>query len=338
MTGARLLVPAATALAFLAVSALFFVAIGQPPLRTLASLVDFAAGDSFSREESLLKAAPILLCAIAAAIPGRLGLISVGAEGQLHIGAILGTFVVLGLPGAPAIILVPTMLAAAMLGGAVWGGVPGWLRGRLAINETILTLVMNYIAVLFVNALVFGPWRDPGNLGWPATARFPDAAALPVLPGTRLHLGLWLGVVLALVCARAFHAGTRAERIRVLALNRKVGETFGLNFAAHAVVLMALGGAAAGLAGLAEVAAIQGRLQPGLSLGYGLTGFLVAWLCRHRFLPILVGSVLIGALLAAGDSLQLFARVPAASVTVLQGLLFVTVLAVPGLIRRRAAP
>ncbi|WP_160381394.1 ABC transporter permease [Pseudooceanicola pacificus] len=326
-----------TALVFFAVAAAFFAAIGQSPLKVMTDLVLFAAGDGFSREETLLKAAPILLCALAAAIPGRLGLISVGAEGQLHLGAIFGTAMVLSMPGAPAMILLPATLMAAACGGAFWGAIPGWLRGRLAVNETITTLVMNYIGVLMVNALVFGPWRDPVNLGWPATARFPDAVDLPVLPGTRLHLGLMLGALLALACALAFSRGIRAERVRILAMNRKVGETFGLSFPRHAVVLMALGGAVAGLAGIGEAIAIQGRLQPGLSLGYGLTGFLVAWLCGHRFLPILLVSILIGGLLAAGDALQLYAKVPASSAVILQGLLFVTVLAVPGLLQRRTA-
>ncbi|WP_121066161.1 ABC transporter permease [Chachezhania antarctica] len=327
----------ATAAVFLLAAATFFIAIGQAPLRAMIDLVLFATGDAFSRVESLLKAAPILLCAIAAAIPGRLGLISVGAEGQLHLGAIFGTALVLAMPQAPAIILLPATLLAAAVGGALWGGVPGWLRGRLSVNETITTLVMNYLGILMVNGLVFGPWRDPANLGWPATASFPDAARLPVLPGTGLHLGLFLGVLLALGCAFAFSRGIRAERVRVLAMNRKVGETYGLNFPRFAVILMATGGAAAGLAGICEAIAVQGRLQPGLSLGYGLTGFLVAWLCGHRFLLILPVSILVGGLLAAGDSLQLFHKIPASSATILQGLLFVTVLAVPGVLNRRAS-
>ncbi|WP_353475030.1 hypothetical protein PVT71_15825 [Salipiger sp. H15] len=326
-----------TCLVFLLAAATFFTAIGQPPLRVMTDLVLFATGDGFSREESLLKASPILLCALAAAIPGRLGLISVGAEGQLHLGAISGTALVLAMPDAPAVLLLPATLLAAALGGAAWGAFPGWLRGRLAVNETITTQVMNYIRVLMVNALVFGPWRDPGNLGWPATARFPEAVRLPVLPGTRLHLGLLLGVALALACALAFSRGIRAERVRVLAMNRKVGETFSLSVPRHAAMLMALGGAAVGLGGISEAIAIQGRLQPGLSLGYGLTGFLVAWLCGHRFLPILLVSILVGGLLAAGDSLQLYAKIPASSALILQGLLFVTVLAIPGLMQRRAS-
>lgn len=323
-----------TLASFILATLVFFAVIGLPPLGTLADLWRFAAGDAFSRSETLVKTAPILLCALAAAIPGRLGLISVGAEGQLHAGAIAGTTVVLAVPDWPMALLMPAMLTAGIVGGAAWGGIAGLLRAWLEVNETITTLVLNYIAILLVNALVFGVWRDPANNGWPATASFPDAASLPVWPGSRVHLGLALGAVTAVGAALLFWRGLFSERVRLLRENRKLGETFGLDFRRYAVFVMLAGGGAAGLAGIAEVSAIQGRLQPGLSVGYGLTGFLVAWLCGHRFLAILPVSVLIGGLIAAGDSLQLFAKVPAASATILQALLFVTVLAVPGLMRR----
>jgi len=326
-----------TLAAFLAATSVFFLVIGQPPGKTLLDLWDFAAGDAFSRSETLVKTAPILLCALAAAIPGRLGLISVGAEGQLNAGAVAGTAVVLAAPGWPAPLLMPAMLAAGIVGGALWGGLPGFLRARLEVNETITTLVLNYVAVLLVNGLVFGPWRDPANLGWPATAGFPDAARLPEWPGTRVHLGLAFGIALALAAAWVFGRGLFAARVRLLSENRKLGETYGLDYRRYVLLLMAAGGGVAGLAGIAEASAIQGRLQPGLSVGYGLTGFLVAWLCGHRFLPILPVSLVIGGLIAASDSLQLFAKVPAASATIVQGLLFVTVLAVPGLLNRGRA-
>lgn len=330
----RLTGPALTLAVFLLAAFAFFTIIGQPPLTTLLDLWQFAMGDAFSRGETLIKTAPILLCALATAIPGRLGLISVGAEGQLHAGAIAGTAVVLMLPDWPAAALLPAMLTAAMLSGAAWGGIAGLLRASLDVNETITTLVLNYIAVLLVSALVYGIWRDPGNLGWPATAQFPAAARLPVWPDTRVHLGLALGVIVAIMAAVFFWRGLVADRVRLLHENRKLAETFGLDFRRYVIALMLAGGAAAGLAGIAETSAVQGRLQPGISVGYGLTGFMVAWLCGHRFLAIIPVSVLIGGLIAASDSLQLFARVPAASATVLQGLLFVTVLAVPGLLSR----
>ncbi|CAN0549018.1 unnamed protein product [Laminaria digitata] len=195
-------------------------------------------------------------------------------------------------------------------------------------------MLLNYVSVLLVSALVFGVWRDPASQGWPATMAFPDNAVLPAVPGLRIHLGLALGVVLAIALHFFLSRGRAAQRIRILAGNRKVGETFGLNFGFWVMALMGVGGAVAGIAGIAEVSAIQGRLQPTISLGYGLTGFLVAWLSRHQPLIILPVSLLVGGLVASSDALQLFAKVPAASAVIMQGLLFASALAIPGLLAK----
>lgn len=324
----------ATVFAFLVLTLVFFALLGKPPLDMVSQLVVYAIGDTYSISQSFAKTTPILLCALAAAVPGRLGLISVGAEGQLYAGAITGTAAVLLAPSLPGLLLVPFMLVCAALGGAAYGFVPGLLRARLQINETITTLVLNYVSVLFVNALVYGPWKDPDSQGWPATIFFPQGAILPSLPGTRIHLGLLLAVIIAVGLHVFFTWGPSSQKIRILAGNRKVGEMFGLNFGFWVVVMMALGGAIAGIAGISEVSAIQGRLQPNVSLGYGLTGFLVAWLSRHQPLVIVPVAFLVGGLVAASDALQLFAKVPAASAVILQGLLFATVLAVPGLLKQ----
>jgi general nucleoside transport system permease protein len=318
---------------FLLTAAGFFVVIGKPPLATLADMVMFAVGDTYSLSETLVKMTPILLCALATLLPARLGLVSVGAEGQLFMGAISGTAVMLAWRDAPLAALVPAMLAGGMAGGAIWGLVPGFLRGRLDINETITTLLLNYIAALLVNALVYGPWKDPGNLGWPATIAFP-AASLGALFGTRVHAGLVFAIAIAVLLGAILARSRWGLELAVLRGNAKVGRMVGLSFPRQAMITMALGGAFAGLAGICETAAIQGRLQPGISVGYGLTGFLVAWLSGHNPVIAIPVSFLVGGLIAAGDSLQLFAKVPAASATILQGLLFATALAVGGIAAR----
>lgn len=332
---ASVTVTLATVGAFLLLTAGFFVVLARPPLEMMTSLIVFAVGDSYSIGQTLAKTTPILLCALAAAVPGRLGLISVGAEGQLHAGAIAGTAMVLAMPDLPGPLLIPLMLLGAAVGGGLYGLIPGVLRARLDVNETITTMLLNYVSVLLVSALVFGVWRDPASQGWPATMAFPDNAVLPAVPGLRIHLGLAVGVVLAIALHFFLSRGRAAQRIRILAGNRKVGETFGLNFGFWVMALMGVGGAVAGIAGIAEVSAIQGRLQPTISLGYGLTGFLVAWLSRHQPLIILPVSLLVGGLVASSDALQLFAKVPAASAVIMQGLLFASALAIPGLLAKR---
>jgi ABC-type uncharacterized transport system permease subunit len=324
----------AAALGFVLVAVAFFLAIGQPPVRMLGTMALYAFGDPYSFSETLVKATPILLCALAVIVPARLGLISVGADGQLYFGALVGTAVMLAGASAPGWWLLPAVLLAAMAGGVAWGGVAGLLKAYIGVNETISTLLLNYIGLLLVNHFVYGSWRDPANLGWPSTIPFPPEATVPPLFGTRVHAGLLIALA-AVVLGHVWLVRSRfGVALRVLRENRKVGDMVGLNYARNAIVTMAVGGAIAGLAGICEASAIQGRLQPGLSLGYGLTGFLVAWLSGHSFLWAAPIAVLVGGLIAAGDALQLFAKVPAASATILQGLLFATALAVAATARR----
>jgi ABC-type uncharacterized transport system permease subunit len=325
----------AGAVLFLALASIFLVAIGRPPLTTLLTMVNYAFGDNYSASESLVKATPILLCAFAVILPARLGLISVGGEGQLYLGALTGTAIVVNYPAAPIFALLPAMLALGIAGGAIWGGLAGVLRARFNVNETISTLLLNYIAVLLVNYFVYGPWKDPASLGWPATIQFPPAATMPSLFGTRIHLGLIVALIAALVLHVAVTHTRWGLELKILAGNRKVGAMIGLWFATNTLIVMALGGALAGFAGICETSAIQGRLQAGLSVGYGLTGFLVAWLSGQHFLRAVPIAILIGGMIAAGDALQLYSKIPSASAIVLQGLLFAAALAASGLASRR---
>ena len=322
--------------AFLVAAMIFLFAIGRPPLTTLGQMALYAFGDGYSLSESFVKATPILLCALAVILPARLGLITVGGEGQLYFGALTGTAVVVAFPLGPMWLLLPAMLAAGAIGGAMWSGAAGWLRARCNVNETISTLLMNYIAVLLVNYVIYGAWKDPKSLGWPASIPFPPAATVPSLFGTRVHIGLIVGVIAAIL----LHIGVTYTKwgigLRVLSGNRKVGTMAGLSFVRQTLLVMAIGGALAGFAGICETSAIQGRLQSGLSVGYGLTGFLVAWLSGQHFLRAVPIAILIGGLIAAGDALQLYSKIPSASATILQGLLFVAALGASGLAGRRS--
>jgi simple sugar transport system permease protein len=274
------------------------------------------------------------LCALAIIIPARLGLVSVGADGQLYFGALIGTAMMLAAAHNPAWWLLPATLLAAVMGGAAWGAAAGALKTRFGVHETISTLLLNFIALLLVNHFVYGSWRDPANLGWPSTIAFPNEAKVASLFGTRVHAGLLLAIAGAALGHLWLVRSRKGIEFDVLRENRKVGETVGLSYSRNVLLAMAIGGGIAGFAGICEASAIQGRLQPGLSAGYGLTGFLVAWLSGHSFLWAVPISILIGGLVTAGDALQLFAKVPASSAIILQGLLFVTALALAAVARR----
>lgn len=331
----RIAAAAGGVVAFLIAANIFFLAIGKPPFATLGHMVLYAFGDSYSFSESLVKATPILLCALATILPAKLGLITVGGEGQLYFGALTGTAVVVSFPAGPFWLLLPAMLLAGIAGGSLWSALAGALRARCNVNETISTLLLNYVAVLLVNFVIYGAWKDPASLGWPATIQFPKEAIVPALSGTRVHAGLLAAIAAAVILHVAVTYTRWGITLRILAGNRKVGAMAGLNFSRQVLFVMALGGALAGFAGICETSAIQGRLQSGISVGYGLTGFLVAWLSGQNFLRAIPIAILVGGLIAAGDALQLYARIPSDSATILQGLLFVAALAATGLLGRR---
>ncbi len=189
---------------------------------------------------------------------------------------------------------------------------------------------MNYIAVLLVSYVIYGAWKDPASLGWPATIPFPKAATVPSVFGTRAHAGLAVGIIAAIILHIAVTYTRWGIALRVLAGNRKVAAMAGFGFVRQTLLVMAIGGALAGFAGICETSAIQGRLQAGISVGYGLTGFLVAWLSGQHFLRAIPIAILIGGLISAGDALQLYSKIPSASATILQGLLFVAALGASG--------
>lgn len=303
----------------------FFLLVGLHPGLMFYEIVNAAAGSGYAIGESLLRATPILLCALATVVPARLGLISVGAEGQLYLGAICGTGVMLIWTG-PQGLLLPAVLLGGMVGGALWALIPAILRSAAAVNETIATLMLNYVAALTVTWLVYGPWKNPKSQGWPATIEFPDSARLPNLFESRAHAGLLLALLLAALLYVVLNRTRWGLGLDVLRSNPRLEHVTGLRITRQVLLTMAIGGALAGLAGIAEASVVQGRLQSDLSQGAGFSGFLVAWLAGNRIIRVVWVSVLVGGLLASGDGLQMSAQVPSSVTLVMQGLLFVAVL------------
>jgi ABC-type uncharacterized transport system permease subunit len=307
--------------AFVAV-AVFLLILGRDPFQTYIGIFSGAFGNRFAITETLVAATPVMLCALGVAVAAWVGLLSVGAEGQLYLGAVGATYVALSLPHAPTWQVLPLMFLASCMCGALWSGIPGLLRAKFSVNETIISLLLNYVAILLVEYLVHGPWQDPTSYSWPQTAAFSSSAALPRWSGTRLHLGLCFGLALAILFS-AINSRTRTGfMMRVIGANPKAASYAHYRVSRYLLLAMLVSGAVAALAGFAQVSAIEGRLRTGLSPGYGYTGFLVAWLARHNPLAIILVSVLMGGLLSGGDSLQLTQKLPSATVNILQGFIF----------------
>jgi simple sugar transport system permease protein len=304
------------------VVAVFLWLVDRDPIQTYAGIFSGAFGNWFAITETLVAATPIMLCALGVAIAAWVGLMSVGAEGQLYLGAVGATYVALALPDAPPWQVLPLMFVASCLCGALWSGVPGLLRAKFGVNETIVTLLLNYVAILLVEYLVHGPWQDPESFSWPQTPAFSAAAELPRWSGTRLHLGICFGLVLAIFFWWTLPRTRMGFIVRVIGGNPKAASYAHYPVARYLFVAMLVSGAIAALAGLGQVSAIEGRLRMGISPGYGYTGFLVSWLARHKPLAIVVIAVLMGGLLSGGDSLQLDEKLPFATINILQGCIF----------------
>ena len=322
---------------FLTMGSLLFLLLGKSPLTVFQAMWEGAFGTGYALSETLVKSTSVLLCALATVLPARLGLISVGAEGQMFLGGLTGTAFVLAFGASAGPFTLPALLLAGAAGGAAWGALAGVLRARLRVNETISTLLLNYISPLLIDYLIHGPWKDPASLGWPATVAFPEPARLPTLFETRVHLGLPLGLGLVLLVHLLLTRTRWGYFLDLLTGSPALAARAGLRFAPAAVLVMALGGTCAGLAGIAEASAIEGRLQAGLGAGAGYGGFVVAWLARGHVLRVLPLSLLVGGLIAGGDNLQLMADLPSATTFVLQGLLFAAAL-IAGALYRPAAP
>jgi len=322
-------------LAFL-VGAAFLTMAGLNPLRAYAAILEGPFGSWWGISETVVKATPLILTSLAVLLPARMQLWNIGAEGQLHLGAIGATWVALSFPFREQPFgMIPVMIVIGFIAGALWAGIPGVLRAYLNVNEVITTLMLNYVALLWVDYLIYGPWKDPTSLGFPLTPTFPGSARFPAIPGTRIHLGLLLGLSAVLAVSLILERTRWGFEIRVIGDNPSAARYAGMNLARNILLTMIVAGGLAGLAGVGEVAAIQGRLQRGISPGYGYTAILVAWLARLNPWAAVLVSFLLGGLLLGGDSLQIALGVPVSVVYLLQGLIFFFVLGGDALMRLR---
>jgi simple sugar transport system permease protein len=317
---------------------LFLLVQGQPALDAIGLIFQGAFGSSFAWQSTLLRASPLMLTALCVALPAQVGLIVIGGEGALALGGLGAAIVPQLVPhGTPWLIATPLMALAGMLAGGVWIGAVGALRQWRGVNETISSLLMSYIAIALFKHLVEGPLRDPASLNKPSTLPVPDAMMIGSLPGLDTHWGLFWGVVACLAAWVFVKFSTRGFAMRVVGGSNRAARLVGLPVNRLALGACILGGAAAGLGGMFEVAAVQGSANASLLAGYGYAGILVAFAARQNPLAIIACALMIGGIEASGSLLQRRLDLPDATTLVLQGLLFANLLAWEALGGRMAA-
>ncbi len=308
-------------------SGIFLAAMGVSPLEAYREMYISAFGDSYGLSESMVKAIPLTMTAIAVMLSFKMLIWNIGAEGQIFMGAIAAAAAVRYFPMENHWAMMAVMAAIAIFAGGIWAATAGYLRARWNVNEIITTLMMNYIAIHLMDYFVYGPWRDPSSLGFPMTAPFPESARLVELGWGRVHSGLYLALGLVLVTWWVFKRTRWGYEIRVIGENPKAATFAGMDYVKNVVIVMFISGALAGLAGMSEVAGLQGRLQHGFTGGFGYTAIIVAWLARLNPLAIAVVSFLMGGLLVGGESLQIVMGLPIASTLVVQGCILFFILA-----------
>jgi len=322
----HLIIPAAILVAAI-LGAFLFLWVGVNPVRAYLEIFKGAFGSPYNFSEVLVRATPLILCGLSVMIAGKMLIWNIGAEGQLVMGGVAGAGVALFLsPHMPSPMVIPAMILAGFLGGSIWGLIPGFLKARFQVNEIITSLMLNYVAIFWLEHLYFGPWRDPAGRGFPGTAVFPDPSWFPRFFGTRVHLGLIIGLAAALLIWLVLDYTRWGYEIRVAGTNIKAAQYARMNTTRNILWIMLISGGLAGLAGICETAGIHYRLQKGLAVGNGYVGIIIAWLGRLRPGSIVLISILLGGLMVGGDQVQISIHVPSAISLALEGAILFCVL------------
>jgi general nucleoside transport system permease protein len=319
-------IPLAALLAGFALFSLFLLALGKSPIEFYALVWKAGFSSAFSWQNTLSRVAPLVLAALCVALPARLGLVVIGGEGAIVLGGLAAAAVAPHVTALPAFLAMPLMALAAMALGGIWIGTVGALRIKRGVNETIASLLMAYIAIALFNHLVEGLLRDPASLNKPSTLPVEAALRVGTMPLISAHWGVLAGVIACVLCWLLIERTTLGFAARIAGDNLRAAQVQGLPVGPLVIGFTALGGAAAGLAGYYEVAAVQGSANASLIAGYGYTGILVAFLARHNPLAILPVAVLLGGFEASSGLIQRRMALPDATILVFEGMVFIIIL------------
>jgi simple sugar transport system permease protein len=324
----------------LTLSGLIIALVGGDPIRSYLHILGAAFGSVGVISDTLVKATPLILTGLACSLAFRMRLWNIGAEGQFLLGAWGASAVVLApiLPaGTPAIVVIPAMMLAGALAGGFWGFIPGILRARLGVSEIITTLMLNYVALSWVQFWVFGPWSEGG---FQQTDPFPREAWLPrltdfsdrfpALAGLTVHLGLIFGIVAAAIMWVALERTRWGYEIRLIGDSPSAARFAGIDIGRMIVIVFVISGALAGLGGMSEVSGVVHRLQDHISPGYGFTAIIIAYLARFGPFRVIVASILFGALILAGREIQ-----PSGVPAMIQGVILFSLIGADVLVRYR---
>ncbi|MFC5528762.1 ABC transporter permease [Cohnella yongneupensis] len=300
-----------------------FIALnGKSPMLVYGKMFDGAFGSTYGFGETLVKAVPLLLCGLGVSIAYRISVWNIGAEGQLIVGAIAATAVTIYWPDLPRLVALPLMVVLGFAAGAIWGLFTAIPRTYFQVNELITSLMLNYVALLLLDYLVFEPWKDPKGFNFPGTPIFDIAQSLPSLGSGRLHIGLLFALFAVVLYAVFTKYSSWGYELRLLSANPVAARYAGMNINKQIIVVMLISGGLSGLAGMVEVSGVTHRLMQGISPGYGYTAIIVAWLAKLNPWGLILSSVLCGAVIVGGYSVQLIGLPSSMSLMIQGSILF----------------
>lgn len=320
------------------VGSVLFLFLDRSPVQAFEALFVTPINNLSGLGELAIKASPLMLIAVGLAIGFKANIWNIGAEGQLVMGAIAGGGFALLFQDIGGLWLFPCMVVAGAVAGALWSAIPAYLRTRFNANEILTSLMLTYVAQLFLNYLVYGPWRDPDGFNLPQSKLFGESALFPiVLDGTRMNASLF--IALAAVAGAWFFMSRSllGHQMRVAGLSEAAASYAGISARRMVWVGMIIGGIAAGIAGVGEVAGPIGQLLPVVSPGYGFAAIIVAYVGRLHPIGILLASLLMALLYLGGESAQLVLDLPAAITGLFQGILLFLLLGTDVLINYRVS-
>lgn len=323
-TRMAVLVPVVSLLVSFVLGAIVLLISDANPFQAYAAMIKGAFGSQTKLQYTLVKSIPLLLCGLAVGIAFRLKFWNIGAEGQYVAGVIGITWVMQFWTFLPTSLLLLVGMVVGILFGAMWGGIPGVLKAQWSVDETLTTLMMNYIIIGFAEYLYFNAWKAPrGNMG---TVLYPKEAWLPRIWG-RVHGGIFFALILVGLLWFVLYKTRWGFELNMIGKNKRAAECQGVSIKKNIILAMLLSGAIAGLAGVIDAAAVTHQLTKGVDAGYGFTGIIIAWMSGlNPFISIVV-SVIMAALETGSDALQMTMKLPNAMGAVLQGLILIPLLA-----------
>lgn len=299
-------------------------ALGYNPLQVFPSMINGALGSEIRIQQTILKAIPLIVTSLGVLVAFKMKFWNIGGEGQIIMGALAASYIALNAGNLPTIVMLPLMAFAAMLAGGFWAFIPAFFKAKLGVNETIFTLMLNYIAIKFVTYLQYGPWKSPESQGFPKVATFGPNAILPKLFG--IHIG-WLIALISVAVIYVFINHTKKGfEVTVVGESRETARYAGMNISAIIIFAMFLSGGLCGLTGMIQASAVEKTLSASLSGGYGFTAIITAWLARLNAVAVLFVCIAFAVLLQGGAYIQISMQIPAAVADMMQGIILFFVL------------